>query len=104
MTVLLSVEAGLPTYSYACPTCGTFDVVRPMAAVSAPTDCPQCERPARRVFGAPALRSLDAGLRGALDASHRSADAPAVVSSLPPRTGRIQRRASDPRQLRLPRP
>ncbi len=94
----------MPTYSHTCPTCGTFDRIRPMAAASAPADCPQCERPARRVFGAPALRSLDAGLRGALDASHRSADAPAVVTSTPRRTGRTQRRASDPRQLRLPRP
>ena len=94
----------MPTYRFSCPTCGTFDLIRPMSESGAVTDCPSCARPARRIFAAPALRALSAGVRGALDAQHRSADAPDVVTALPPRTGRVQRRVTDPRQLRLPRP
>lgn len=94
----------MPTYSYRCPVCGPFDRNRPMAESGAPANCPDCSRSGRRVFGAPALRALPAGLRTALDAQHRSADAPAVVTALPPRTGRTQRRVTDPRQARLPRP
>ncbi len=99
----------MPTYSYSCPTCGPFDLIRPMAATAAPASCPRCEQPGRRVFGAPALKSLNPGLRAALDAQHRSSDAPAVVSALPPRSAssrsrRTQRRVTDPRQARLPRP
>lgn len=93
----------MPTYRYSCTVCGAFDLVRPMRESGAVAGCPACARPARRVFAAPALRSMSRGLRGALDAQHRSADAPAVVTSPPPRTGRVQHRVTDPRQLRLPR-
>lgn len=94
----------MPTYGYVCADCGGYDVVRSMAAASAPAPCPSCGRLGRRVFGSPALRLLAPALRGALDASARSADAPEVVTSLPPRTGRVQKRVTDPRQARLPRP
>lgn len=94
----------MPTYRYACTDCGPVDLVRPMSESGAAAACPTCAGPARRVFGAPALRALPSALRGALDAQHRSADAPRVVSSVPGRPTRVQRRASDPRQLRLPRP
>jgi putative FmdB family regulatory protein len=94
----------MPVYSYSCVVCGGFDLVRPMAESEAPVTCPDCGGSGRRVFGAPALRSLSTGLRNALDAQHRSADAPDVVGSLPPRTGRTQRRTTDPRHARLPRP
>jgi putative FmdB family regulatory protein len=94
----------VPVYAYSCVACGGFELARPMAESAEPAGCPGCGGTGRRVFGAPALRSLDPGLRTALDAQHRSSDHPAVVSSLPPRSaGRIQRRASDPRQARLPR-
>lgn len=97
----------MPTYSYSCVVCGGFDLVRPMAEVAAPTDCPVCGAPVRRIFGAPALRSLRPGLRRALDAQQRSSDAPGVVASVPAGRrldGRAQPRAIDPRQARLPRP
>lgn len=94
----------MPTYRYSCVVCGAFDLLRPMRESGAATECPSCARPARRVIAAPALRSLSSGLRGALDAQHRSADVPQVVSALPPRTGRVQRQVTDPRQMRLPRP
>lgn len=95
----------MPSYEFRC-TCGGFRVVRPMAASSEPVACPRCGRTAQRVFGAPALRGMDAGMRRALDASARSAEAPTVVSS-PPSYDRRRRGtpvSTDPRHARLPRP
>lgn len=94
----------MPTYRFSCTTCGAFDLVRPMCDSGAPATCPSCAGTGRRLFSAPALRALPAALRGALDAQHRSADAPDVVTAPPPPTGRGQRRVTDARQLRLPRP
>jgi putative FmdB family regulatory protein len=94
----------MPTYGYVCASCGEFDLIRSMAAAGMPTECPTCGQPGRRLFTAPALRSVPPGLRRALDTQARSADAPDVVTSPPPRTGRRQPRVSDPRQARLPRP
>jgi putative regulatory protein, FmdB family len=100
----------VPTYSYSCVVCGSFDVVRRMAEVGMETSCPDCGRTSGRVYGAPALRGLDLGVRRALDAQERSADAPTVVTSLPPRSAAdqrrspVMRRSTDPRQARLPRP
>lgn len=94
----------MPTYRFSCAACGAFDLIRPMQDSGAAAGCPRCARPGQRVFGAPALRALSSGLRGALDAHHRSAEVPEVVTAPPPRTGRIQPQVTDPRQLRLPRP
>jgi putative FmdB family regulatory protein len=94
----------LPTYGYRCPRCGGFDLVRPMSEAGAAATCPDCGETARRVFGAPALRALDPGVRRALDAGARSADAPQVVSSVPGRSRRATPTTTDPRHARLPRP
>jgi putative FmdB family regulatory protein len=93
----------VPTYGYDCARCGAFDLVRPMARAGDPASCPSCGEPGRRSYAAPALRSLDPALRGALDASARSADAPEVVRSVPA-PARGTRYTRDPRHLRLPRP
>ena len=93
----------MPTYGFDCSGCGAFDLVRPMTQASEPATCPACGGPARRTWGAPALRGVDPAVRRALDASVRSADAPTVVSSVPPRR-RGLRTTTDPRHLRLPRP
>jgi putative FmdB family regulatory protein len=93
----------VPTYSYRCPECGGFDVVRPMAARAEREPCTGCGRPASRVFGAPALRGLAPGLRSALSAQERSADAPEVASTVPPSRRRTPV-TTDPRHLSLPRP
>jgi len=94
----------VPTYGYDCPRCGAFDLVRPMVEASAPAACPECGDPARRVWGAPALRAGDPAARRALDASARSADSPPVVSSLPANRRGRPPTTTDPRHLRLPRP
>ncbi|MCU1666976.1 MAG: putative regulatory protein FmdB family, partial [Pseudonocardia sp.] len=62
----------MPTYGYRCPSCGSFELVRPMAEASDPACCPDCGEVARRVFGGPALRRLEPGVRRALDAEVRS--------------------------------
>jgi putative FmdB family regulatory protein len=94
----------MPTYGFRCASCGEFDLVRPMAAASSAADCPDCGAAAARVYGAPALRGQDPGLRRALDASARSADAPEVVTTVPGRGRRAIRTSTDPRHARLPRP
>jgi putative FmdB family regulatory protein len=100
----------VPTYSYSCPDCGGFDRIRPMAEAAGEAHCPRCDRTSRRVWSAPALRALDPALRGALDAQAGSADAPQLVTSLPPRSAAdrrrspAMRRATDPRHALLPRP
>ena len=93
----------MPTYGFDCARCGTFDLVRPMAQASEPAVCPACGKPARRTWGAPALRGVDQAVARALDISVRSADAPEVVSAVPPRRGGA-RTTTDPRHRRLPRP
>jgi putative FmdB family regulatory protein len=94
----------VPTYSYSC-ACGPFDLLRPMAAAHEQAACPACGKPSPRVFGAPALRHLDPGVRSAVEAGERSAEAPDVVTRMPTtgrrRTARI---SHDPRHARLPRP
>jgi putative FmdB family regulatory protein len=93
----------VPTYGYDCTDCGAFDLVRPMAEAGAPAPCPGCSEPGRRLFGGPSLRSLDAMLTRALDASARTAEAPSVVDRVPA-SRRRPRYTVDPRHLRLPRP
>lgn len=94
----------MPTYTHRCPVCGEFDQVRPMTAAGAAVRCPECGAAAARVFGAPALRGVDPGLRRAWDASAGSAEAPAVVSSVPGRSRRATAVSRDPRHQALPRP
>jgi putative FmdB family regulatory protein len=94
----------LPTYGYQCPACGRFDLVRPMVDAGTSADCPKCGHGARRVYGSPALRALDPGLRRALDASESSADVPDVVTTVPGRPRGRNHITTDPRHARLPRP
>ena len=56
----------MPTYDYACATCGPFTASRPMAECAEPTACPACSEPApRAILSAPSLgsgaRSPEAG-------------------------------------------
>ncbi|GAY11372.1 FmdB family zinc ribbon protein [Pseudonocardia sp. N23] len=94
----------MPTYSYRCPVCGPFDLVRRMAEVAGAADCPDCGRAGPRVWGAPALRGLDDRLRRALDAGERSADRPDVVGAVPGRSRKATPVTRDPRHAKLPRP
>jgi putative FmdB family regulatory protein len=93
----------MPTYTYRCNEDGTFDVRRPIAERSDRESCPRCGQAARLMFSAPALHRTPAAVREVLTSAERSADTPAVVTSVPPgpRATPITR---DPRHLRLPRP
>jgi putative FmdB family regulatory protein len=94
----------VPTYGFLCDLCGSFTLVRPMSEAAAEAVCPECGATARRVFGSPALRAVDPGLRRALDASARSADNPQLASSVPGRSRRATPITTDPRHARLPHP
>ncbi|TPG36716.1 FmdB family zinc ribbon protein [Mycolicibacterium hodleri] len=94
----------MPTYGYRCSPCGEFDVVRAMAETAKVTPCPDCGQPATRTFGTPGLRSLDPGVRRALDTGARSAENPTIVSSVPGRSRRPTPITRDPRHAKLPRP
>ena len=94
-------------YSYRCPGCGSFELMRPMSASDAAADCPSCGGRARRLFGAPALQLLSPGVRAALERDERNADSPEVVrdvaAAIRTRGPRV-RYTRDPRHALLPRP
>ena len=97
----------MPIYSYRCPGCGPFELMRPMSASDGAADCPSCGVSAHRLFGAPALRVLSEGVRAALERDERSHDSPEVVDAVPT-AGRTRgprvRYTRDPRHALLPRP
>ena len=67
----------MPTYEYACPACGEFTALRPMAQRQDPLACPDCGAPAVRVFAtAPAYTGLPAAVRQAHATNERSAHEP----------------------------
>jgi putative FmdB family regulatory protein len=70
----------MPVYEFSCGECGSFDLVRPVADVEAPAECPSCGTRARRRFTPPGLALLDRPMRRALDSEEKSAHEPAVVS------------------------
>lgn len=39
----------MPTYEYACPDCGQFTAIRPMAQYREDQPCPRCSKPSPRV-------------------------------------------------------
>lgn len=73
----------MATYVYRCPGCDLFEVVQPMAAVTATHECPGCGAFGARVFTPPALATTPAAVHRAADAAAASAEAPTVVRSIP---------------------
>ncbi|MHA6576429.1 FmdB family zinc ribbon protein [Pseudomonas yamanorum] len=70
----------MPTYEYACESCGTFTMLRPMAQRHEPSQCPYCDSPGGPLqLSAPALTSLSANQRKAIAGNERSAHAPQTV-------------------------
>lgn len=94
----------MPTYTYACPACGTFDETRAMAHRGDPARCPACSRSSRRVFQAPALLHASPALNRAVEQAGRSAEAPEVTTAIPPAAGRPVRPRSGRPYPPLPRP
>jgi putative FmdB family regulatory protein len=83
----------MPVYAFRCETCGAFDVMRPMAEASVPTQCPDCGDEARRVFSPPGLALVAKPLRRALDSEEKSAHEPDLVTR---KRGRHMPHAHDP--------
>ncbi|WP_372455771.1 FmdB family zinc ribbon protein [Nonomuraea sediminis] len=89
------------TYEYRCVDCGRFEVRLPIGTATPACDCPECHRPAARVFSSPYLSRVPPAVAAALGREERSQEAPEVVTSVPPK-----RRPPPPHPAlsRLPRP
>jgi putative FmdB family regulatory protein len=73
----------MPTYDYACPTCGPFEAVRRIAERDLPADCPLCAAAAMRAWlAAPRLADMPADQRHAMATNERSSHAPQHSSQL----------------------
>ncbi|MDQ0736551.1 FmdB family zinc ribbon protein [Arthrobacter agilis] len=96
----------MPIYEYRCPRCDVFEVVRAMGAAPGVDACPTCGEPARRRFTAPHLARTGTAAFQLIDATHRSASEPQVVSGPLPSAGapRTQPFSSNPLHRKLPRP
>lgn len=67
----------MPYYDYACPDCGPFTEMRPMAESAEPAACPGCGAAAPRAFlTAPQLAVMTSDRRQAFATNERSAHAP----------------------------
>lgn len=67
----------MPTYDYACPTCGGFDAFRTVASRDDPAACPQCGTASKRVFAtAPRLALMEGSTRRAIDVNERARHEP----------------------------
>lgn len=95
----------MATYQYRCVQDGVFDVSRPIGTAARTSACPTCNDEAVRVFRAPMLSLAPRALVAAIDRTEKSSDEPEVVSSVPPRAGRMRKPvAHNPAWQRLPRP
>jgi putative FmdB family regulatory protein len=67
----------MPTYDYACPSCGGFDAFRRLADRNEPATCPNCGTGSPRVFvSAPHLACVSSETRTAMDTNERARHAP----------------------------
>ncbi|MFZ2989930.1 FmdB family zinc ribbon protein [Ideonella sp.] len=67
----------MPTYDYACATCGGFEAFRSLARRDEPALCPDCDALAPRVLvAAPRLALMDGGIRTAHATNERARHEP----------------------------
>jgi putative FmdB family regulatory protein len=67
----------MPTYDYACATCGGFDAIRSLAERDLPARCAGCGAASPRVMvAAPRLAHVDEATRRAIQTNERAAHAP----------------------------
>lgn len=71
-------------YQYRCPTCGLFDVVRPMGTASDSEHCVACGSSAARSYSMPYLNRTPRPLADALTRAEKSREQPEVVDRIPP--------------------
>jgi putative FmdB family regulatory protein len=89
-------------YEYRCPGCGPWVVAIPMGSAEAERPCPGCGQRSPRLWSAPSLNRMSAGLSGLRLREEASRDAPEVTTAVPKAARRPRR--TDPRHTRLPRP
>jgi putative FmdB family regulatory protein len=67
----------MPTYDYACPSCGGFEAFRSLSERNNTVACPDCGNDAVRVFtSAPRLALMDGGVRSAMSVNERARHEP----------------------------
>lgn len=95
----------MAVYEYVCTECGRFDIRRDIGTAPDRHGCPRCGRDARRAYSAPMLRLVAGPASQLMDSAARSADAPEVVTQVPPRLRRpAPTTETNPALARLPRP
>lgn len=76
----------MPLYEYRCNPCGEFEAWRSLAEYNAPTNCPNCDRTAQKIFSAPNI-NLNSGSLSAIARSQSSE----------PRLVKQQKKSTEPR-------
>ena len=67
----------MPTYDYACASCGGFEAIRAVVRRDEPAACPDCGCASPRVFiAAPRLALLSDGMRSAMATNERARHEP----------------------------
>ncbi|USG65958.1 zinc ribbon domain-containing protein [Brevibacillus ruminantium] len=59
----------MPTYQFTCETCGVFDLYRSMAHAGDLSHCPECQKPAVRVYSPVGLITSSKALRTRVEQS-----------------------------------
>jgi putative FmdB family regulatory protein len=90
-------------YEYRCPQCGAFEASYPIGTAPASAICPRCTSASPRKFSPPLLGSTPRPLGRLRDLEDKSAEAPDVVTSIPPRRPAGSRPPANPLQAKLPR-
>ena len=76
----------MPIYEFECPSHGTFELSRPMAAAREPAQCPDCGESAKRLLSAPMVATGSLVGRRAAAVNERSQHAPRIVQREAPRS------------------
>jgi len=90
-------------YEYTCVQCGSFDLRCPIGTAPDRERCPACGGSARRVFSPPMLGVTSSPARSLIALEEKSADAPEVVTTVPPKVAPAAPPAH-PAWSRLPKP
>jgi putative FmdB family regulatory protein len=74
----------MPLYEFRCHDCGVFDIWRSIIEATSPAACPDCDKPGKRIFSAPAL------LSGSLRLKQESREPQLVKRDREPRAPQVQ--------------
>jgi putative FmdB family regulatory protein len=75
----------MPLYEFKCNDCGIFDAWRAIAEYDRPANCPDCDRPAKRIFSPPT-----AILSGSLRLKKENPEPTLIKRDREPKQPRIQ--------------